>query len=554
MDSAKDSSSENKISRRDFLKLVGSGAAVLGFGLTLGKLTNNLGLNNVQNSLSAYANTPGSWSMGPNLLSVPIHAALLPNGKIFYLTGDAEAPINQNGPFLAGTLDPATNSQQQFTVPSDISCGGNCNLPSGNLLLGGGTLSWDLFNPNARVWGGKTAYEFDFAANTFVHLPDMAHGRWYPTYIVLPNGNVHVVGGEDEFGCLNQLVEIYNPSTKTFTLNFDPSSNLTYCVGNCAKGVVSGAGTPCFGGANHGVAPTVSLYPRMHLMPNGLLALVGMSNPMRTWDPSTGHWVVAGHSVFGNRNFGTSVLLPLQNTTAETGRILTVGGSLTPPAPSSKTCEIVTFGGTSLQSRFTGSMNFAREFLNAVILPTGAVFVNGGTTLQDQLSHQVYAAEMFDPVSETWTVMPSATVPRRYHSVSILLPDGRIWTAGTTLLPSNIVGELRTEIFSPAYVSSTRPVISGAAAISGGYGGSIMIPTSNAAAITSVSLVKISGCTHHFNNDQRLIWLQIRSRTSNSVTVAAPINANLAPPGYYLIHVLNSSGTPSVGKFIKIPA
>jgi hypothetical protein len=137
-----------------------------------------------------------------------------------------------------------------------------------------------------------------------------------------------------------------------------------------------------------------------------------------------------------------------------------------------------------------------------------------------------------------------------YHQVSLLLHDGRVWTAGTT--PSQATKEVRVEIFNPWYTSETRPTISGDLT-GGAYGGTITISTPNAANITKVSLVKISATTHHYNSDQRLIWLQIQGTTSSSVTVKAPINNKLAPPGYYLVHVLNSAGVPSVGKFIKIP-
>jgi hypothetical protein len=112
---------------------------------------------------------------------------------------------------------------------------------------------------------------------------------------------------------------------------------------------------------------------------------------------------------------------------------------------------------------------------------------------------------------------------------------------------------LRTEVFSPGYVSETRPSISGS--ISGGlYGGTITIPTPDAAKITKVSLVKASSTTHHYNTDQRLIWLQKTSSNASSITVKSPINSKIAPPGYYLIHILNSAGVPSKGKFIKIRA
>ena len=112
--------------------------------------------------------------------------------------------------------------------------------------------------------------------------------------------------------------------------------------------------------------------------------------------------------------------------------------------------------------------------------------------------------------------------------------------------------EYGTEIFKPSYFSATRPTISGTPTV-GGYGQSITIPTSNPASINRVSLVRLGATTHHFDTNVRLIWLQITSASSNSITVSAPLNANLAPPGYYMIHVLDSSLVPSTAQIIQIP-
>jgi hypothetical protein len=101
-------------------------------------------------------------------------------------------------------------------------------------------------------------------------------------------------------------------------------------------------------------------------------------------------------------------------------------------------------------------------------------------------------------------------------------------------------------------MTATRPTISGTPTI-GAYGGSITIPTSSPTAITSVSLLRLMNTTHHYDANQRLVWLQIQSKGSSSVRVAAPINSKIAPPGYYVIHVLNSSLVPSRGRAIRIP-
>ena len=112
--------------------------------------------------------------------------------------------------------------------------------------------------------------------------------------------------------------------------------------------------------------------------------------------------------------------------------------------------------------------------------------------------------------------------------------------------------EFGNEIFKPAYFSATRPTISGTPVV-GGYGQSITIPTPNPSSISRVSLVRLGATTHHYEANVRLIWLQITGTSSNSITVSAPLNANLAPPGYYMIHVLDSSLVPSTAKIIQIP-
>ena len=135
--------------------------------------------------------------------------------------------------------------------------------------------------------------------------------------------------------------------------------------------------------------------------------------------------------------------------------------------------------------------------------------------------------------------------------MALLLPDGRVWTAGNSTPNNPSAFELATEIFSPGYFFQTRPTISGTPTV-GNYGGTITIPTPDAATINSVSLVRLGAATHHYDPNARLVWLQLVSSTSSSVTVSAPINSRLAPPGYYMIHVLKG-GVPSIAKIIKIP-
>ncbi|MGI0004846.1 MAG: galactose oxidase-like domain-containing protein, partial [Nitrososphaera sp.] len=182
-------------------------------------------------------------------------------------------------------------------------------------------------------------------------------------------------------------------------------------------------------------------------------------------------------------------------------------------------------------------------------MPDGKILVIGGTTFQNSFANRIMEAELFDPVTETWTTLPQMTVPRLYHSSAILLADGRVWVAGTSY--TKISQELRVEYFVPSYYSAVRPTIS-AAPVMGNYGGTITISTPDGLDIDAVSLVEPGTETHAFASNQRLVWLQIQSKTATEVVVSAPINPNIAPPGYYYLFILKQ-GVPSVAQSVKVP-
>lgn len=536
----------SRISRKGFLKMLFLFSAALGANFLL-NLPGDQGRNKsvrYNNQQFAFAQTSGSWTLGKNTTTVAIHATLLPNGKILYMAGSGYSSSHQDGPYEIRVLDLGSGSETEMQLPDDIFCVGQAQLSNGNILFAGGTLRYDIASDNCNgKWQGlNVAYEYSLSSASFVKVTSMRHGRWYPTCVTLPDGRVFTVSGYDEYGDYNKLVEIYNPSTKSWSIKYDSGTSTTYCVGSSSKGICSGAGSPCYGSANTGVAPETNPYPRAHLMPSGLVVVCGMQKNIRTWNPSNGQWKSVGSSNMF-RHYGTSILLPLQNTTSERGRILLVGGSPTSTDPATTKVEILDFNqGTSTSPivRTVDSLHYARKWLLPMILPNGKAVVFGGRVQNG--GNYVYVPEMFDPANETWVDLPPASVPRMYHSTALLLADGRVWTAGGT--PTRTTWELRTEFFKPGYYSaSNRPKISSRPTV-GSYGGTITIPTLNAADINAVSLVRLSNTTHHYDTDQRMIWLQIKSKTSTSVTASAPINSKIAPPGYYLLHIL-MSGIPS---------
>jgi hypothetical protein len=536
------------ISRRQFLKLLGFGITFFALG-GFNSLTKLIDRQSFTRLVSAQ--TVGSWSNGKNTTTTPIHAALLTNGKIFYLAGSGYSTARQFGPYEAKVLDYKTGTEKTLTQNQDLFCAGQTTLANGNLLLAGGTLQYNgnPDNCNGRWHGLNAAYEFNVGSETLTKVTNMRHGRWYPTLVTLPDGKVWCCSGYDEYGVINRIVEVYDPSSKTWALIQDPNSNYTYVVG-------AGFETTCPGPhpTYSRTCPPVSFYPRTHLMPKGLLVVCGMRREIWSWNRSNGDFVfLTNSSVY--RDYGTSFLCPLQNTAAEKGKILLVGGSATSSSGDYATtaCEMLDFNASSTSvpiRRTVSPLVYRRKFFAPVILPNGRLLVLGGA--EQGNTRPVYRPEIFDPATETWqSNLPASSVPRVYHCVALLLPDGRVWNAGGN--SNNGVWELRTQFFSPDYLfKGARPTIPANPTV-GSYGGTITIPTSYGSSITAVSLVRLMNTTHHYDANQRLVWLQITSRGSSSITVSAPINSNIAPPGYYMIHILNGSGVPSVARIIKIP-
>jgi hypothetical protein len=186
-----------------------------------------------------------------------------------------------------------------------------------------------------------------------------------------------------------------------------------------------------------------------------------------------------------------------------------------------------------------------------VILADGEVMAVGGTRSADDLGDgvttgAVYEAEIWNPATEQWTVVPRMTNDRMYHSSALLLPDGRVLTAG-----GENFGRMNAQIYSPPYLfKGTRPTIvsqPGAAA----YGTGFSVVVGGGASISKVALIRPAAVTHAFDHDQRYVPLSF-SQVGSTITATAPPNANYAPPGYYMLVVVDTNGVPSVATWVRV--
>jgi PKD repeat protein len=227
----------------------------------------------------------------------------------------------------------------------------------------------------------------------------------------------------------------------------------------------------------------------------------------------------------------------------DVGKILVVGGGDPPMA----TAEVIDLNAASPAWRFVAPMAVPRRQLNSTILADGKVLITGGSSGSgfDNASAPVFLTEMWDPVTENFTPMASITQYRGYHSTALLLPDGRVLSAGGD------VSGATAEIFSPPYLfNGARPTISSSPSLIS-YGQTFSVTTPDAANIANVNLIRLGSVTHGFNQDQRINHLSF-TIGSGTLNVTAPATGNLAPPGPYMLFILNGNGVPSVAQIIQL--
>jgi len=221
--------------------------------------------------------------------------------------------------------------------------------------------------------------------------------------------------------------------------------------------------------------------------------------------------------------------------------------------PSANTTFVLDMTQASPAWKQTPSMVYPRSFLNLTTLPDGTVLTTGGETDKNggNIANAVYAAELWSPTTQTWSTMSSMHTPREYHSTALLLPDARVLVSGMGADFGQVTNEMSAEFYSPPYLfKGTRPTITQAPAQIT-YGQNFFVQTPDGASIASAVLIRTGAVTHFFDQNTRFVPVSFQ-QTSGGLTVTAPVNATAAPPGYYMLFIVNSNGVPSVAPFVQL--
>ncbi|MEH1934578.1 MAG: galactose oxidase-like domain-containing protein [Nostoc sp.] len=456
---------------------------------------------------------------------LPVHAALLRTGKIFFFCGSGNDPNQLNTPYnsVVWDVNKGTFSRQAPPVdsnnqPIDLFCAGHSFTPDGMLIIAGGTLRYDPF------YGSLSVLMFDPIAEKLVKKPSMNNGRWYPTLLTLGSGRIFAMSGLDKDGKLNRQPEIYSSTFANGWNAFPTASSYP----QYAQIFLLSNGNIFYSGAHMGGS---AVTPRILTLPGTFTQSITEKLVPGLQDPD-----------FGDQ--GASVLLP----PAQDQRVMIIGGGNSNNTATSRV-NIVNLKATNPTYVGARFLKYARKHHSAVLLPDRTVFVCNGSKMNEDTTQSMLPAEIYNPATNIWTAVAKQNVPRVYHSVALLLPDGRVATAGGN--PKRRVNELRLEIYSPAYMSRSRPIIQKAPQTLS-YGLQFTIQTPQAANIKWVSLIRPMATTHCCDTEQRLVDVPINFRNATSLNVTVTDNRNIAPPGWYMLFISDNNGTPSVATWTQL--
>jgi hypothetical protein len=541
----------------------------------------------------------GAWTTAP--FPIPyyaIHSVVLPTGKVLFWGYDPRGPggthVNHG---LAALWDPAkgtggaafklvppplVDADGNGTLePAPIYCSGQSLMATGEVLVAGGNRVWPGQSGGTftNFAGTKQVLTFNPFTETWTPQPTMRFGRWYPTQVELADGRSLIASGYTEKapgGDYNKEVEIFTP----------------------------GSGASSVGSVSHPVTADrfLSLYPHLFLLPTGsvLAAGPGIPNESALLNTQTMTWQQLGLPS-QQRYRATAVLVPGGPQGSFTA--MQIGGTddrlpKLPDGtePATATTESINASVGAPVYGPTAPMNVARANHNTVLLPDGSMVTIGGgrgydpANLGGYITHpdgRARRVELWDPATRTWRLGPAQLEDRAYHSTAVLLPDGRVMSAGDDYSPSNPAanGGFSTsdtaELYSPPYLfqPGRRPEIKSAPA-SAAWGQSFKVEVKKprkrrrgAAASARkrkgkggspektppparAVLMAPDATTHANDMHQRHVELQVvrrlKGRKKAGLMVTAPPTAGVAPPGYYMLFVLNTRGEPSVARWIKL--
>ncbi|KAL1861568.1 hypothetical protein Daus18300_008831 [Diaporthe australafricana] len=496
----------------------------------------------IRQDVAATPATLGSWSDLARFPVIPVAAYIVPafpesSRLLMFSSWGKDAFGGAGGQTQFADYNFKTGAISARTVANtghDMFCPGISSLQDGRILITGGS--------NADV----TSF-YDPASNAFTKGPNMITPRGYQTSTTLSDGRIFTIGGAYSPPIVAKDAEVYDPVGNKWTAL--PNAKVGPMLTVDHEGV--------WREDNHGW-------------------LVGWKNGsvFQAGPSQNQNW-------YGTAGTGSQAAAGIRDTAAamcgvwamyEPGKIFSAGGAPDyTDSPATNRAHITTINNPNQAAAVerVADMAYPRGFANAVVLPDGQVLVTGGQkrSLVFTDTDGILAAEIFNPATKTWKTLAAEAVPRNYHSVSLLLPDGTVFSGGGGLCYvgqpgassancDKAVDHADGQIFTPPYLfkadgtAATRPVISTVSATTVKVGAKLTASVNMAN--SKLVLVRIGSSTHSINSDQRRVPLTNVAVSGTSYTATLPADSGILIPGHYYLFAVSSTGVPSVAKTVRV--
>ncbi|KAF8452229.1 hypothetical protein L210DRAFT_3499268 [Boletus edulis BED1] len=482
-------------------------------------------------------------------LVVPLIATVGINNKVTFIEKGATSEFSNSTGAYELDISLADNyllAWREMHVKSDVFCSASIILPdkgARQINIGGWSLQSTygvrLYWPDGSP-GVNGTHDWEENVNEL----SLQRGRWYPTAMMMSNGSILVVGGETGSN---------GPPQPSLEILPKPAGGDTFITLDYLQRTDPN-----------------NLYPFLLVLPSGRI-FIGYYNEARILDPVTFNTVTmlpnmpgAVNNFLAGRNYpleGTAVLLPQHAPYTDPIEILICGGSTMGAGIPLDNC--ITIAPEVGNPTWTlERMPSKRVMPCMVTLPDGTYMIVNG-------AHQGFAgfglasdpnlnALLYDPskpVGQRFSILNNTTVARLYHSEATLLPDGRVLVSGSDPESPGYPEEFRIEVYIPPYLNQgfKQPTFT-LTETDWDLGGQYQIEVTlfqGATDTMRVSLVAASSSTHGNVMSGGRILFPAFSCTGTTCTIAAPPNADICPPGWHQLFVLDGP-TPSHSTWIRI--
>ncbi|KAJ5481209.1 Galactose oxidase/kelchbeta-propeller [Penicillium sp. IBT 31633x] len=494
---------------------------------------------NIYATLYTISQDPALGAWGPTLdfPIVPVSAAQEASGNIvlwsswasdqFHSTPGGKTAMTRWNP-----LDDSVSKRIVTNTQHDMFCPGIAIDGTGMMVVTGGNDASEtsLYNSTADEW---------------VKGPPMSLRRGYQASTTMSDGRVFVIGGSWSGGSnVHKDGEVWDPYSQTWTML--PGAEVKPMLTNDMEGA--------WRADNHGW---------LFGWKDQTIFQAGPSRAMNWYyTKDNGSFKAAGERLEDDDSMsGNAVMFDAIN-----GKILTLGGS--PDYDKSwatNNAHIITLGEPGQEPTVepageNGLMHYERVFHTSVVLPDGKVFIAGGQTFGVAFNEEnvQFVPELYDPETNSFIQLQQNNFVRVYHTVSILLPDGRVLNGGGGLCGNCSANHYDAQIFTPPYLLNssgelrTRPVIMSKMPSTIEVGGVFILQTNGP--VKDASLIRLGSATHTVNTDQRRIPLRLipLTRRKDSYGIKLPNEPGILIPGYWMLFVMDQDGVPSIAKTIMV--